>query len=185
MEGKYGSSRLCPFCMPCGQCWQYLYRDRFDRNEENPSIGLATMALRLPDCRPFVIICIRSSHGFSDLPPSPIRSSSLHFAMASGSCSEDPGLADQRDQTMSAAADRPPTSQPSGSQDRSLVFIVDDDLRLGDALSSLLRSVGHNVEVFSSASDMLKSKLPDLVRCIVLDIRMPALRVPALQSGLS
>ena len=22
-EGRYGSSRLCPFCMPCGQCWQY------------------------------------------------------------------------------------------------------------------------------------------------------------------
>jgi len=109
--------------MPCGQCLQYLYRDRFDRNEENPSIGPATMVLRLPDCRPFVIICIRSSHGFSDLPPSPILSSSLHFAMASGICSGDPGLADQRDQTMSAAADRPPTSQPSGSQDRSLVFI--------------------------------------------------------------
>ncbi len=143
------------------------------------------MALRLPDYRPFVIICIRSSHGFSDLLPSPIRSSSPHFAMASGSCSGDLGLADQRDQTMSAAADRPPTSQPSGSQDRSLVFIVDDDLRLRDALSSLLRSVGHNVEVFSSASDMLKSKLPDLVSCIVLDVRMPGLSGLDLQTGLA
>ena len=77
---------------------------------------------------------------------------------------------------MVAAADRPPTSQPSGSSDNTLVFIVDDDnLSLRDALSSLLRSVGHNVEVFSSASALLQSKLPDLVSCIVLDVRLPGL----------
>ena len=86
---------------------------------------------------------------------------------------------------MSAGADRPPTSQPSGSPDRSLVFIVDDDLSLRDALSSLLRSVGHHVEVFSSASDMLKSKLPDIVSCIVLDVRMPGLSGLDLQTGLA
>jgi hypothetical protein len=51
-------------------------------------------------------------------------------------------------ENMSAGAERPSTSQPSGSPDRSLVFIVDDDLSLRDALSSLLRSVGHHVEVF-------------------------------------
>jgi FixJ family two-component response regulator len=44
--------------------------------------------------------------------------------------------------------------------------------------------VGHNVEVFSSASDMLKSKLPDLVSCIVLDVRMPGLSGLDLQTGL-
>ena len=86
---------------------------------------------------------------------------------------------------MSAGADRPSPSQPSGSPDRSLVFIVDDDLSLRDALSSLLRSVGHHVEVFSSASEMLKSKLPDIVSCIVLDVRMPGLSGLDLQTELA
>ena len=88
-------------------------------------------------------------------------------------------------ESMSAGADRPSTSQPSGSSDRSLVFIVDDDLSLRDALSSLLRSVGHHVEVFSSASVMLKSKLPDIVSCIVLDVRMPGLSGLDLQTELA
>ena len=86
---------------------------------------------------------------------------------------------------MAAAADRPPTSQPSGSSDSTLVFIVDDDLSFRDALSSLLRSVGHRVEVFSSASDLLQSKLPDLVSCIVLDVRLPGLSGLDLQTGLA
>jgi FixJ family two-component response regulator len=86
---------------------------------------------------------------------------------------------------MSATSDRPPTSKPAGSQDSSLVFIVDDDLRLRDALSSLLRSVGHRVEVFSSASDLLESKLPDIVSCIVLDVRMPGLSGLDLQNRLA
>jgi FixJ family two-component response regulator len=85
---------------------------------------------------------------------------------------------------MSATAD-PPTSQRAGSQDSSLVFIVDDDLRLRDALSSLLRSVGHRVEVFSSASDLLESKLPNIVSCIVLDVRMPGLSGLDLQNRLA
>jgi FixJ family two-component response regulator len=86
---------------------------------------------------------------------------------------------------MAAAADHPLTSHPSGSSDRTLVFIVDDDLSLRDALSSLLRSVGHRVEVFSSASDLLQSKLPDLVSCIVLDVRLPGLSGLDLQTGLA
>ena len=86
---------------------------------------------------------------------------------------------------MVTAADRRPTSQPSGSSDNTLVFIVDDDLSLRDALSSLLRSVGHRVEVFSSASALLQSKLPDLVSCIVLDVRLPGLSGLDLQTGLA
>jgi FixJ family two-component response regulator len=86
---------------------------------------------------------------------------------------------------MSATANRPPTSQPSGSQGGPLVFVVDDELRLRDALSSLLRSVGHRVEVFSSASDLLESKLPDVVSCIVVDVRMPGLSGLDLQNKLA
>jgi FixJ family two-component response regulator len=45
--------------------------------------------------------------------------------------------------------------------------------------------VGHRVEVFSSASDLLQSKLPDIVSCIVLDVRMPGLSGLDLQTELA
>jgi FixJ family two-component response regulator len=86
---------------------------------------------------------------------------------------------------MSADANRPPTSQRSGSHDSSLVFIIDDDLGMRDALGNLLQSVGHRVEVFSSASDLLQSKLPDIVSCIVLDVRLPGLSGLDLQAELA
>jgi FixJ family two-component response regulator len=58
---------------------------------------------------------------------------------------------------------------------QSIVFVVDDDASLRDALSSLLRSVGLRVEVFGAAADFLKGRLPDAVSCLVLDIRLPGL----------
>jgi FixJ family two-component response regulator len=62
------------------------------------------------------------------------------------------------------------TEQPEA---QSIVFVVDDDASLRDALGSLLRSVGLRVEVFGSAADFLRSKLPDAVSCLVLDVRLP------------
>src|SRR6202023_2050426 len=88
-------------------------------------------------------------------------------------------------QSMSVDTNRPPKWQHSGSHDSSLVFIVDDDLRIRDALGSLFRSVGHRVEVFSAASDLLQSKLPDIVSCVVLDVRLPGLSGLDLQTELS
>jgi FixJ family two-component response regulator len=86
---------------------------------------------------------------------------------------------------MSVDTNRPPKSQHSGPHDRSLVFIVDDDHGMRDALGSLLRSVGHRVEVFPAASDLLQSKLPDIVSCIVLDVRLPGLSGLDLQTELA
>ena len=54
-----------------------------------------------------------------------------------------------------------------------MVFVVDDDPSLREALSSLLRSVGLRVEVFGSAPELLQTKLPDVASCLVLDIRLP------------
>jgi FixJ family two-component response regulator len=88
-------------------------------------------------------------------------------------------------QSMSVDTNRPPKWQDSGSHDSSLVFIVDDDQGMRDALGSLLRSVGHRVEVFSAASDLLQSKLPDIVSCIVLDVRLPGLSGLDLQTELA
>jgi len=86
---------------------------------------------------------------------------------------------------MSVDTNRPPKLQHSGPHDRSLVFIVDDDQGMRDALGSLLRSVGHRVEVFPAASDLLQSKLPDIVSCIVLDVRLPGLSGLDLQTELA
>jgi FixJ family two-component response regulator len=88
-------------------------------------------------------------------------------------------------QSMPVDTNRPTKSQRSGSHDSSLVFIVDDDQGMRDALGSLLRSVGHRVEVFSAASDLLQSKLPDIVSCIVLDVRLPGLSGLDLQTELA
>ena len=56
---------------------------------------------------------------------------------------------------------------------QSIVFVVDDDVDLREALKALLQSVGLRVEAFDSAADFLKYKLPDSATCLVLDIRMP------------
>jgi FixJ family two-component response regulator len=55
----------------------------------------------------------------------------------------------------------------------STVYVVDDDAPLRDALSSLFRSVGLQVEPFASASELLQGKLPQTPGCLVLDIRLP------------
>src|SRR6476620_8071877 len=54
-----------------------------------------------------------------------------------------------------------------------VVFVVDDDASVRNALSNLFRSVGLRTELFASASDLLESKLPDVASCLVLDIRLP------------
>jgi FixJ family two-component response regulator len=56
---------------------------------------------------------------------------------------------------------------------QSIVFVVDDDASLREAIKSLLRSVGLEVDVFGTAADFLKHKFPDVPACLVLDIRLP------------
>ena len=68
---------------------------------------------------------------------------------------------------------RPP--QAAEGVGEPTVFVVDDDESVRAALSNLFRSVGLRVEVFGSAADLLRSKLPDTVSCLVLDVRLPGL----------
>jgi FixJ family two-component response regulator len=56
-----------------------------------------------------------------------------------------------------------------------IVFVVDDDLSVREALSSLLRSVGLQVESFASARDFLQHRRLDAPACLVLDVRMPGM----------
>ncbi|WP_122666850.1 response regulator transcription factor [Pseudomonas viridiflava] len=53
-----------------------------------------------------------------------------------------------------------------------IVFIVDDDAALRDALSSLLRSIGLRVETFPSVADFTQFQRPDVPSCLVLDVRL-------------
>ena len=61
---------------------------------------------------------------------------------------------------------------PRNSQD-AVVFIIDDDVAVREALHSLLRDVRLQAEVFGSPTEFLASKLPDAASCLVLDIRLP------------
>jgi FixJ family two-component response regulator len=69
----------------------------------------------------------------------------------------------------------PKSSTESANKKEPLVFIVEDDPSMQRALGNLFQSVGLEIEVFGSASDMLKSKLPDVASCLVLDVRLPGL----------
>jgi FixJ family two-component response regulator len=55
----------------------------------------------------------------------------------------------------------------------STVFIVDDDPSVREALTSLIRSAGLQVEAFASAPEFLRQPRPELPACLVLDIRLP------------
>jgi FixJ family two-component response regulator len=64
--------------------------------------------------------------------------------------------------------------QPATAEEPT-VFVVDDDESMREALRSLFRSVSLRVETFGSAADFLRSKLPDVASCLVLDVRLPGL----------
>lgn len=64
------------------------------------------------------------------------------------------------------------------SKSQPAVFVIDDDASQREALSSLFRSVGLQVEVFASATQFLASERSDVASCLVLDVRLPE------QSGL-
>jgi FixJ family two-component response regulator len=57
--------------------------------------------------------------------------------------------------------------------DSPIVFVVDDDYRVREALSSLISSVGLRVAVFNSAAEFLESEKPDAPACLVLDLQLP------------
>jgi len=58
---------------------------------------------------------------------------------------------------------------------KSIVFVVDDDASVREALKSLIRSVGLQVELFRSAQEFLQWKKPDVPSCLILDIRLPGI----------
>ena len=71
--------------------------------------------------------------------------------------------------------EHPKSSREPAGATEPIVFVIDDDASMRRALTNLFQSVGLKVEVFGSAPEMLRSKLPDVASCLVLDIRLPGL----------
>ena len=67
----------------------------------------------------------------------------------------------------------------------SVVFVVDDDSSVREAIKSLIRSVGLRVETFETAQQFLGSKRPEVPGCVVLDVRLPGLSGLDLQRELT
>lgn len=66
-----------------------------------------------------------------------------------------------------------------------IVFIVDDDESVRKALKRLIKSVGMNVETFTTAREFLSRQHYEGPSCLVLDIRMPGLSGLDLQQELA
>jgi FixJ family two-component response regulator len=66
-----------------------------------------------------------------------------------------------------------------------IVFVVDDEATVGVSIKRLLQSVGLEARHFTSASEFLRAKRPDVPGCIVLDVRLPDLSGLDLQQELA
>lgn len=71
------------------------------------------------------------------------------------------------------------------SERDTIVFVVDDDPSIREALQGLIRSVGLRVQTFGSAQEFLESQRPDAPACLVLDVRLPGLSGLDLQRDLA
>jgi FixJ family two-component response regulator len=54
-----------------------------------------------------------------------------------------------------------------------IVFVVDDDSSMREALTDLITSIGFLVEPFKSAREFLEHRRRDAPACLVLDVRLP------------
>jgi FixJ family two-component response regulator len=67
----------------------------------------------------------------------------------------------------------------------AMVFIIDDDASVRMSIQGLLKSVGLRSEIFGTAQEFLRSKLPDTPSCLVLDVRLPGVNGLDLQRQLA
>lgn len=77
------------------------------------------------------------------------------------------------------------TKLPDVSENKATVFVVDDDPSMRRSLESLLRSVGHDVRLFSSAPEFMQAVRKDAPGCLVLDVRLPGMSGLAFQQELT
>src|SRR5690349_10547860 len=56
---------------------------------------------------------------------------------------------------------------------RPMIFVVDDDASVREALGNLLESVGFDTRLFASTEQFRGTSRPDTPSCLVLDVRLP------------
>lgn len=66
----------------------------------------------------------------------------------------------------------PSHAMPPALAHEPVVYVVDDDASLREALRSLLRSIGLLVELFDSVTDFMGHPRPDAPSCLLLDVRL-------------
>ena len=66
-----------------------------------------------------------------------------------------------------------------------IVFIVDDDRRIREALSELLSSFDMHAVTFGSAAEYMAYPKPDVPACLVLDVELPDINGLDLQSQIA
>jgi len=59
------------------------------------------------------------------------------------------------------------------AEERPIVFVVDDDPSMRDAVQDLIASVGLEARGFASPREFLEAIRPDAPACLVLDVRLP------------
>ncbi len=92
----------------------------------------------------------------------------MHSTVALGWSSDRP-----RNRFVIREGDKRMTSK--SAEEPSIVYLIDDDTALRDALHSLLRSIGIKVESFGSTKEFLQFKRPDATACLLLDVRLPGI----------
>ena len=68
-----------------------------------------------------------------------------------------------------------PALHDGPSDDDPIVLVVDDDSDVRDGLRALFQSVNLQSKVYGSAPEFFRSKLPNQVSCLILDVRLPGL----------
>jgi FixJ family two-component response regulator len=59
------------------------------------------------------------------------------------------------------------------SPHEEIVFVVDDDVRVREAIGELLESLGWRAETFAAAADYVAYAKPNLPACLILDVELP------------
>ncbi len=71
------------------------------------------------------------------------------------------------------------------TEEKPVVYVVDDDPSVRKAVERLLRSAGHDAKTFTSAVEFLDFNHPDAPGCLLLDIKMPKVSGLDLQDRLA
>ena len=59
------------------------------------------------------------------------------------------------------------------AQEQPIVFVVDDDASMREAVQDLIASVGLQARGFASPREFLEAVRPDAPACLILDVRLP------------